>query len=74
MTLKDGDIKTIFTYHPPTQEQIPRYEAIRNAAQEFALVLKVNTIPSDFQTDAILKLQDCVMKANASIALEGKIG
>jgi len=64
------DIDDLFTYHPPKPDQIPRYEAIREAARVFARVLEQNTPSSADQTAAIRKLRECVMTANASIALE----
>ena len=64
------DLDNLFTYHPPTAEQQDRYIAIRNAAKAFAHVLLDNTPGSPDQSAAIRKLRECVMTANASIALE----
>jgi len=63
-------IDDLFTYHPPTGDQPARYEAIRAAAKTFAHVLLDHTPPSADQTAAIRKLRECVMTANAAIALE----
>lgn len=62
----------IFCYHKPTPEQLPKYEAVRSAAREFGKVLVANTPASADQSTAIRKLRECVMTANASIALEGR--
>ena len=62
----------IFTYHKPEPEHLPKYEAIRNAALEFAKVLVANTPASADQTFAIRLLRESVMTANASIATGGK--
>lgn len=67
------DIENIFSYHAPTQEQIPKYEAIRAKAKEFAQVIVDNTPGSADQTAAIRLLREAVMTANASIALNGKL-
>jgi hypothetical protein len=64
------DIDVLFSYHPPTPDQIPRYEAIRAKAKEMARVILDNTRPSADQTASIRKLRETVMTANASIALE----
>lgn len=64
------EINDIFTYHAPKDDQPARYEFIRNAAKDFALVLISSTKPSADQTAAIRLLRECVMTANASIALE----
>jgi hypothetical protein len=62
----------IFRYHPPSPDQIPKYQAIRDAALEFAKVLIVNTPTCADQTAAIRKLRECVMTANSAIALDGR--
>lgn len=61
-----------FTYHAPTPEQLPKYEAIRNAALEFAEVVSLYTPVCADQTAALRKIREAVMTANASIACDGK--
>lgn len=70
MPFTPEDIADIFTYHAPKADQPQRYQAIRDAAKEFAAVLVGNTKPSADQTASIRLLRECVMTANASIALE----
>lgn len=65
------DLDKIFTYHSPTGDQIKRYAAIRASAKEMAQVIVENTLEGPDQTAAIRKLRECVMTANAAIALEG---
>lgn len=60
-----------FTYHKPTDEQLPRYLAIREAAKQFALVVADNTISCADQTVALRKIREAVMVANQSIACNG---
>lgn len=62
----------IFTYHAPEPDQIPKYNAIREAAKVFGNVLDDNCPPSADRTAAMRQLQDCVMTANRAIALKGK--
>lgn len=64
-------IDEYFTYHAPKPDQLPKYEAIREAAKAFARVLDANTSKSADQSAALRLLRECVMTANASIALEG---
>lgn len=64
------NIDNIFSYHAPTGDQPERYNAIREKAREMAHVIVDNTPESADQTAAIRKLRECVMTANASIALE----
>lgn len=70
MDLKDK-IEDLFTYHKPEGNQPAQYEAIRAKAKELAHVIVENTPASADQTAAIRKLRECVMTANASIALKG---
>jgi hypothetical protein len=65
-------IEDIFSYHKPTEDQIPQYEAIRAAAKEFAKVIMANTPTCASQTVCIRKLSELVMDANKAIALRGK--
>jgi hypothetical protein len=70
---EDRILREVFSYHAPTPEQIPEYEAIRAAARDFALLLLDHTPRCADQTAAIRKLRECVMTANAAIALRGLI-
>jgi diphthamide synthase subunit DPH2 len=69
MALKE-EIDHFFTYHAPTDEQRQRYQAIRDKAKELAFVILTNTLRGSDQSAAMRKLRECVMTANASIALE----
>jgi hypothetical protein len=66
-------IENIFTYHKPTAEQLPKYEAIRDAAKVFAMVVAANTPKCADQSTAMRHIREAVMTANASIALEGAV-
>lgn len=72
MPLTKESLEDIFTYHSPNDTQKLQYEAIRNMAKEFVKTILDNTPSSADQTASIRKLRECVMTANASIALEGK--
>ena len=67
------DINNIFTYHSPSPEQLPKYEAIRAKAKELGHVIIENTPASADQTAAIRLLREAVMTANAAIALDGRL-
>lgn len=67
------DIDHIFTYHPPDAEDIYKYQQIREAAKNLAEVIVRHTPPSADQTAAIRQLRECVMTANASVALKGRL-
>lgn len=72
MPFTDEQLKHIFTYHAPSALQQKQYQELRDAALTFAQVIVSVTQPSADQTTAIRKLRECVMTANASIALDGK--
>jgi hypothetical protein len=66
----DATLDELFTYHAPRAGQPERYQLIREGARAFARILRDNCPPSADRTDAIRKLRECVMTANAAIALE----
>jgi hypothetical protein len=62
-------IGRIFTHHPPNADQQNRYVLIRNSAHDFAETLCRHGCKSEELTLALRKLQEAVMWANASIAI-----
>ncbi len=70
--LRTENLKNIFSYHPPQEGDAERYNRIREGALAFAGIIAENTPASADQTASIRKLRECVMTANASIALKGK--
>lgn len=68
----DLDIKTRFTYHPPSPGQIPSYEMIRNEAFDFAQVLEQLVPECRELATAMTYLDAVVMFANAGIARNTK--
>lgn len=65
----DEEIDHLFTYHDD-KNKVPRYVAVREAAKTFAKILIRATPPGPDQSAAVRLLRECVMTANASIALE----
>lgn len=70
MTTEELDLR--FTYHPPTSDQPERFEAIRGAARELAVLLVRSSPSSREQSLAITNLEQVVMWANAAIARREK--
>lgn len=70
MPSTDPQIEAWFTYHSPNEDQQKRYVELRAAAKHMAYAIKANTKPSADQSAAFRLLRECVMTANASIALE----
>lgn len=58
-----------FTYHAPKGDQPDRYVTIRANALDLALIIDRNCPDSREKSLAFTKLQEAVMWANASIAI-----
>ncbi len=69
--ITNENVDQIFAYHPPIGDQQVRYDAIRSSARSLAHVILDNTKIRPDQQVALRKLRECVMTANAAIALEG---
>ncbi len=61
-------IENWFTYHAPKNDQTERYIRIRDAGKAFALEIAECTPGCADRTDAIRKVREAVMTANAAIA------
>lgn len=72
MPITQDNLDNWFTYHAPTSEQLLHYEAIRNAAGDFARVIVDHTPPSADQSAAIRLIREATMTANASVACGGR--
>lgn len=62
-------VENIFTYHSPKGNQPERYEVIRGKAKEFAMLLIESCPESRERAVALTNLQQAIMWANASIAI-----
>lgn len=62
-------IDNTFTYHAPKGDQTTRYESIRDWAKELAYNIERNCPDSREKSLALTNLQQAVMWANASIAI-----
>ncbi len=63
------DIEAQFTYHAPTEGQPAKYQRLRDEAKQLAFTIMELCPPSADRSDAIRKLRESVMMANASIAI-----
>lgn len=64
-------LENLFTYHAPTEHQVEAYNAIRLQGLALARTIERTCPPSPDRTDAIRKVREAVMTANASIATGG---
>ena len=62
-------LDNIFMYHSPKGDQAGRYEALRSQAKWFAYGIAAMCPESRERSVAFTKLQECVMFANAAIAI-----
>ena len=69
--ITDEQLQNWFTYHAPQPGQQEKYVEIRNAALDFAKVIRNNTPSSADCTVAIRKVREAVMTANQAIACGG---
>lgn len=61
-------ISNIFIYHPPKGDQVERYQHLRDAGKDLALLIE-RSCPSSMERDeAIKNLRQGIMWANAAIA------
>jgi hypothetical protein len=70
--MDEATLTNWFTYHSPTPDQLPKYQAIREAGLNLAKVINDNSPASADQTASIRKVREAVMTANAAIACVGK--
>jgi hypothetical protein len=71
--LTSEDIKDIMSYHQPTEAQLEKIQAIRDAAELFAHVICRNTPICADQAAAFRHVREAMMTANDAIALDGKV-
>lgn len=69
LKLTQYDVISIFTYHPPNVNQTAKYEVLREKARDLSLLIWGSCPDSREKSLAITHLQECVMMANASIAI-----
>lgn len=66
------NVDEIFTYHKPFGNQPERYVALREKAKELASLILSNCPHSRERSVALTNLQQTIMWANASIAINEK--
>ncbi len=63
------EIANAYTHHPPKDGQPRKYELIRATGKHLASTILEKCPPSAERTRAIRRVQEAVMWANASIAI-----
>lgn len=70
-TLNDDDLERLdknFRYHPPKDDQLPRYTEVRNQQRRVAELIMSFCPPSRERSIALTKLEEVGFWANAAIA------
>lgn len=67
--MTQAQLENIFTYHSPKGDQAHRYDYLRSNAQELARLINDLCPESREKSLAITNLQQAIMWANASIAI-----
>lgn len=65
-------IENKFTYHKPTEKEKRVYVEIRAKGKDFAQCLLDNVVPGQERENALMKIEEAVMWANAAVAREPK--
>lgn len=68
----DEQLANKFAHHTPFGDQAERYQRIRKAALDFAIVVRNNTPTCPEQTRAFNEIHLAMMIANSAIALNEK--
>lgn len=71
--MNQAQIDQTFKYHSPQGDQQERYVAIREKAKELAVLMKTACPDSREKALAFTNLQQTVMWANASIAINESV-
>lgn len=70
--LSDAEILAeLFSYHPPNEVTLPRFQAINQAAKNFAEIVLQNCPRSADRSAAIRQIREARMTANAAISVNG---
>lgn len=71
--MPDLDLAHVFAYHPPDAIKQAKYARLRDAAKNLATEIQ-DAVPDCADRSAALRhLRECVMTANAAIALNGRL-
>lgn len=73
MPITPHDIQEMFVYHPPQDNQVSRYQELREAGKLLAFQIVSATPEGREQSLAITKLREAIMWTNAAIALENPV-
>lgn len=71
--MSDFDPEYVFSHHSATPEKLAQYEAVHEAAKQFAKVILKN-VPNSVDRDEVLHLlREASMLACSAISLDGRL-
>ena len=63
-----SQIENEFSYHTPSEDQISKYQQLRDMGKELAILIEELVPDCPDKTASIRKLRECIMTANSGIA------
>lgn len=73
MPLTKATCHNVFEYHAPDSDQEVKIKSVRQAAEDFAHVILDCCPNCADKTDALRKVREAMMTANAAIVLRGEV-
>lgn len=71
--MSDFDPEYVFSHHSATPEKLAHYEAVHDAAKQFAQVI-LQRVPNGADRDSVLHLlREASMLACSAISLDGRL-
>lgn len=67
------NLQEVFRHHTPKAEDLPKYEAINQAARDFAAAIIAHVPMCGDQQSALRHVRMARMEANAAITLDGTV-
>jgi len=68
-----ANVHDVFSYHAPDGDQPARYQKLRMAAEQFAIVILQEVTNSGDQQAAIRHVREALMTANSGVATKGAV-
>jgi hypothetical protein len=73
MTSADFDPEYVFSHHRATPEALAHYDAVHDAAKQFARVILAHVPPCSDRVAVLQLVREASMLACAAVALEGRL-
>lgn len=68
--LAESDIHKLTNYHPPTEQTVPKFEAVNSGIGDLLRMIRDNVPPGPRRTRAVNTALDLRMQCNLAISLD----